>query len=82
MSSRTGAEVYESLLKGEPVSWGFNPKEKRVILTFPKALGGETYILCIAGYYTFVARCIESDVLGTIPIGVGKREPVSEVAAT
>lgn len=39
-----------------PVSWGFNPKEKRVILTFPKALGGETYILCIAGYYTFVAR--------------------------
>jgi hypothetical protein len=82
MSSRSGAEVYESLLKGEPVSWGFNPKEKRVILTFPKALGGETYILCIAGYYTFVARSIESDVLGTMPIGVGKGEPVSEVATT
>jgi hypothetical protein len=82
MSSRSGAEVYESLLKGEPVSWGFNPQEKRVILTFPKMLGGETYILCIAGYYTFVAKYIESDVLGTIPIGVGKVEPVSEAVVT
>ena len=43
------------------MSWGFNPKEKRVILTFPKALGGETYILCIAGSYTFVARPLEKE---------------------
>lgn len=56
MSSRSGAEVRDALLNGRPVSWGFNPKERRVILTFPKILGGETYILCIAGYYTFVAR--------------------------
>jgi hypothetical protein len=82
MSSRSGAEVYDALLKGEPVSWGFNPKEKRVILTFPKMLGGETYILCIAGYYTFVARYIESDVMGRIPIGVRKVEPVAEMATT
>jgi hypothetical protein len=59
MSSRSGAEVRDALLNGRPVSWGFNPKEKRVILTFPKVLGGETYVLCIAGYYTFVARPAE-----------------------
>jgi hypothetical protein len=82
MSSRSGAEVYEALLKGEPVSWGFNPTEKRVVLTFPKFLGGETYVLCIAGSYTFVGHTIESDVLGTIPIGVRRTEPVSEVAIT
>ena len=82
MSSRSGAEVYDALLKGEPVSWGFNPTEKRVVLTFPKFLGGETYILCIAGSYTFVAHTLESDVLGTIPIGVRRAEAVSEVAMT
>ena len=27
-----------------------------MVLTFPKSLGGETYVLCIAGSYTFVAR--------------------------
>jgi len=59
MSSRSGAEVRDALFNGRPVSWGFNPKEKRVILTFPKVLGGETYVLCIAGYYTFVARPLE-----------------------
>jgi hypothetical protein len=64
MSSRSGAEVRDALFNGRPVSWGFNPKEKRVVLTFPKVLGGETYILCIAGYYTFVARPRE---LGVIP---------------
>jgi hypothetical protein len=62
MSSRSGAEVREALFNGQPVSWGFNPKEKRVVLTFPKALGGETYILCIAGYYTFVARPTEGQI--------------------
>jgi hypothetical protein len=44
------------LFNGEPITWGFNPKEKRVVLTFPKSLGGETYILCIAGSYTLRAR--------------------------
>lgn len=61
MSSRSGAEVREALFNGQPVSWGFNPKEKRVILTFPKVLGGETYILCIAGYYTFVGHAPETE---------------------
>jgi hypothetical protein len=64
------------------VSWGFNPTEKRVVLTFPKFLGGETYVLCIAGSYTFVGHTIESDVLGTIPIGARRAEPVPEVAIT
>jgi hypothetical protein len=35
------------------VSWGFNPQEKRVELTLPESLGGETQVLCIAGSYTF-----------------------------
>src|ERR1700752_3719982 len=59
MSSRSGAEVRDALFNGRPVSWGFNPKERRVILQFPKVLGGEKYVLCIAGYYTFVARPVE-----------------------
>jgi hypothetical protein len=37
------------------VSWGFNPKEKRVDLTLPQAFGGRTYELCIAGSYTLTA---------------------------
>ncbi|HYL99027.1 MAG TPA: hypothetical protein VEZ90_08750 [Blastocatellia bacterium] len=53
MSSRSGAEVRDALLNGQPVSWGFNPTEKRVVLTLPQALGGETHILCIKGFYTF-----------------------------
>jgi len=56
MSSRSGAEVRDALFNGEAVTWGFNPKEKRVILTLPKSLGGETYTFCIAGSYTFRAR--------------------------
>jgi hypothetical protein len=53
MSSRSGAEVRKALLSGTPVTWGFNPKEKRVELTLPESLGGSTHILCIAGSYTF-----------------------------
>lgn len=45
--------MFEALLKGQPVSWGFNPQEKRVVLTLPESLGGETHVLCIAGSYTF-----------------------------
>jgi len=46
--------VYEALLRGEPVSWGFNPQERRVVLTLPECFGGETHVLCIAGSYTFI----------------------------
>lgn len=56
MSSRSGAEVRDALMRGQPVSWGFNPKERRVVLKLPRAFGGEEHILCIAGHYTFVAR--------------------------
>lgn len=59
MSSRSGVEVFEALLNGQPVSWGFNPQEKRVDLTLPEALGGETHVLCIAGYYTFTLTAPE-----------------------
>jgi hypothetical protein len=45
--------VRKALLSGTPVTWGFNPKEKRVELTLPESLGGGTHILCIAGSYTF-----------------------------
>lgn len=40
-----------------------------MVLTFPKALGGETYLLCIAGSYTFVARPPENDFLNLIASG-------------
>jgi hypothetical protein len=56
MVSRSGDEVRDALFAGQSVSWGFNPKEKRVVLTLPSSLGGETHILCIAGHYTFTAR--------------------------
>ena len=36
-----------------PVSWGFNPEEKRIDVKLPERLGGGTYELCIAGSYTF-----------------------------
>jgi len=52
MVARSGDEVRQALRDGRPVSWGFNPTEKRVELTLPKVLGGETHILCIAGKYT------------------------------
>jgi hypothetical protein len=56
MVSRSGGEVRDALFAGRPVSWGFNPQERRVVLTLPSSLGGETHILCIAGSYTFTAR--------------------------
>ena len=66
MSSRSGAEVRDALFNGRPISWGFNPEERRVILTFPKVLGGETYVLCIAGYYTFVGRPVEHSFVANV----------------
>jgi hypothetical protein len=53
--SRSGAEICDALLHGEPVSWNFNPTEKRVVLVLPEALGGQSHLLCIAGSYTFTA---------------------------
>ena len=53
--SRSGAEICAALLNGEPVSWNFNPEEKRVVLVLPKALGGHSHLLCLAGSYTFTA---------------------------
>lgn len=70
MSSRSGAEIRKALFNGEPVTWGFNPKEKRVVLTLPKNLGGQTYELCIAGSYTFVARFSENGILNKASNGV------------
>jgi len=55
VSSRSGAEIRQSLHDGQPVTWGFNPTEKRVVLTLPQKLGGRTQVLCIAGSYTFTA---------------------------
>ena len=60
MSSRSGAEIRDAFLSGEPISWGFNPQEKRVELTLPASLGGGTQVLCIAGFYTLKAS-------GTVP---------------
>jgi hypothetical protein len=53
--SRSGPEICSALLGGEPVSWNFNPTEKRVVLVLPEALGGESHLLCLAGSYTFTA---------------------------
>jgi hypothetical protein len=48
----SGEQIREALRRGEPVSWNFNPDEKRVDLTLPQALGGETHVLCLDGSYT------------------------------
>ena len=53
--SRSGSEICAALLNGEPVSWNFNPEEKRVVLVLPEALGGHSHLLCLAGSYTFTA---------------------------
>jgi hypothetical protein len=50
--SGSGDQIREALLRGEPVSWNFNPAEKRVVFTLPESLGGETHELCLAGSYT------------------------------
>lgn len=48
----SGEEIKEALRDGKSVSWNFNPLEKRVELTLPAALGGETHLLSLAGSYT------------------------------
>ena len=47
---RSAAEIQQALLRGEPVTWNFNPTERRV-----EKLGGETCTLCLAGSYTLTA---------------------------
>jgi hypothetical protein len=57
--SRSAVEIREALRNHEAVSWNFNPTEKRVVVTLPEALGGETHTLCLAGSYTFTATSPE-----------------------
>jgi hypothetical protein len=57
--SRTAVEVKQALIRGEPVTWNFNPTEKRVVLRLPEELGGQSHILCLAGSYTLTAAILE-----------------------
>jgi hypothetical protein len=52
---RSAAEIQQALLRGEPVTWNFNPTERRVVIEMPEKLGGETCTLCLAGSYTLTA---------------------------
>ena len=51
----SGDQIRAALWHGEPVSWNFNPAEKRVVLVLPQALGGYSDTLCLSGSYTFTA---------------------------
>lgn len=53
--SGSGEEIREALRNGKSVSWNFNPEEKRVEVTLPDALGGETHLLSLSGSYTLTA---------------------------
>jgi hypothetical protein len=53
--SMSGEEIRAALRGGHPVSWNFNPTEKRVVLKLPETLGGYTHTLCLAGSYTLMA---------------------------
>jgi hypothetical protein len=54
--SRSGEEIRTALRRGEPMTWKFNPTEKRVVLVMPEMLGGQSHLLCLAGSYTFTAK--------------------------
>jgi len=41
------------LHQGNPVSWQFDPSEKRLSITLPKELGGRTHEVTMTGDYTF-----------------------------
>jgi hypothetical protein len=43
------------------VSWNFNPQEKRVELTLPDSLGGETHLVSLAGSYTLTIADASAD---------------------
>lgn len=57
----TEAEIKQALRDGIPVSWNFNPAEKRVEIQLPKSLGGETHQVCLSGSYTLAAAKPEAD---------------------
>lgn len=59
--SMSGEEIRAALHGGRPVSWNFNPTEKRVVLKLPKALGGYDHLLCLAGSYTFTVAGAEME---------------------
>jgi hypothetical protein len=52
---RSALEVKQALIMGEPVTWNFNPTEKRVIIKLPEELGGASHTVCLAGSYTLTA---------------------------
>jgi hypothetical protein len=54
VGSRSGAQIRDALANGAPVSWQFNPAEKRLALSLPEELGGRTYEVCLRGGYTFI----------------------------
>jgi hypothetical protein len=61
LGAGSGEEIRESLRNGKAVSWNFNPQEKRVELTLPEALGGETHLLSLSGSYTLTAADPNTD---------------------
>jgi hypothetical protein len=54
--SKSGEEIRAALRRGEPMTWKFNPTEKRVVLVLPEMLGGQSHLLCLVGSYTFTAK--------------------------
>ena len=52
LSAGSGPEIRKLLAEGHPVSWHFNPQEKRVSMTLPAGLGGATHELSLSGSYT------------------------------
>jgi hypothetical protein len=54
--SLSGDDIKAALRRGEPMTWKFNPTEKRVVLVMPEMLGGQSHLLCLVGSYTFTAK--------------------------
>lgn len=57
----SGDEIRGALRDGQSVSWNFNPQEKRVELTLPDSLGGETHLVSLAGSYTLTIADASAD---------------------
>ena len=62
--SLSGDEIKAALRRGEPMTWKFNPTEKRVVLVLPEMLGGHSHLLCLVGSYTFTAK--PEDAMGAV----------------
>jgi hypothetical protein len=69
----SGAEINAALESGRPVTWNFNPTERRVVLDLPGAFGQEKQVLCLAGSYTFA---------GARDLSEGQRVRQSDEAAS